>query len=108
MRLPQLLKDGGPVETKKKTRKKKTANPLYAVTDKGTTIEEASSLMDYVIKKFGLKPYLEMLENLLMILLNQVKTYAIFLALKKMIDEMIEKLVQLLNQVMPIFEKIKI
>jgi hypothetical protein len=75
----------------KKTVKKK--NPLYVV--KGKDVQEASSLVDLVIKKFNLAPMITVLKNIFYLLLEQVQNFALFVAVKNFIDEMIEKIMGL-------------
>lgn len=93
-------------ETKKKTRTRKTKvrvgkNPLYSVTDNGRVVEEAANILDLIIKKFGLKPYLETLQKMLELLLSQVKTYAMFVALKTLIDQFLDQLIKTYQMLSP-------
>jgi hypothetical protein len=68
----------------------KNKNPLYVV--KGKEVQEASSMIDLVIKKFNLEPAINILRNLFMLLLEQVENFAMFKAVKGFIDEMIAKM----------------
>jgi hypothetical protein len=68
----------------------KTKNPLYVV--KGKEVEEAGSIFDLVIKKFNLEPAVNILRNIFYLLLEQVENMAMFQAVKKFIDEMIQKM----------------
>jgi hypothetical protein len=61
-------------------------NPLYVVTNNGQDVETADSLIDLVIKKFGLEPVIEMLQSLLSMLSDQVGNYGFFLFLQQLID----------------------
>lgn len=65
----------------------KTKNPLYVV--KGKEVEEATGLMDLVIKKFNLEPVIQIIQNILKMLMEQVKTWESFIAVKNFVDEMI-------------------
>ena len=66
----------------------KNKNPLYVV--KGKEVQEAFGLFDLVVKKFNLEPVIRVLESIFKMLLEQVKTWETFIAVKKFIDEMIE------------------
>ena len=71
----------------------KNKNPLYVV--KGKEVQEANSLIDLVIKKFNLAPMINILKNLFLLLLEQVENFAMFQAVKKFIDEMMDKIREL-------------
>ena len=71
----------------------KTKNPLYVV--KGKEVQEASSVIDLVIKKFNLEPMIRILNNIFQMLLEQVKTFAMYKAVKQYIDEMVEAVLSL-------------
>jgi hypothetical protein len=65
--------------------KKKTKNPLYVV--KGKDVSEASGVIDLVIKKLNLEPLVMILQNLLKIVLENVKSYPTLVAVKNFLDE---------------------
>lgn len=71
----------------------KTKNPLYVV--KGKEVQEASSVIDLVIKKFNLEPMIRILNNIFQMLLEQVKTFAMYKAVKQYIDEVVEAVLSL-------------
>ncbi len=71
----------------------KTKNPLYVV--KGKDVQEASSMLDLLIKKFNLEPLMTVLKNIFNLLLEQVENYAMFLVIKNFLDEILQKLVEL-------------
>lgn len=73
----------------------KNKNPLYVV--KGKEVQEASSMLDLVIKKFNLEPMIRILNNIFQMLLEQVKNFAMYKAVKQFIDQIIEN-VTLLGQ----------
>ncbi|HXH74511.1 MAG TPA: hypothetical protein VNJ08_06075 [Bacteriovoracaceae bacterium] len=66
----------------------KTKNPLYVV--KGKTVLEARGVVDLILKKFNLEPAVEILMKIATFLLSQVKDYPTFLAIKKIVDDMME------------------
>ncbi len=71
----------------------KTKNPLYVV--KGKDVQEASSMLDLLIKKFNLEPLMTVLKNIFNLLLEQVENYAMFLVIKNFLDEILQKLIEL-------------
>lgn len=68
----------------------KNKNPLYVV--KGKDVQEASSLMDLVIKKFNLEPAINILRNIFYLLLEQVENFAWFQAVTKFYNDMLQKI----------------
>ena len=70
----------------------KKKNPLYVVTKKGNVVEEASSLLDVVIKKLNLTPIIDFINQMIQMILGMVKDYPTFLAAKKFIDLLIGRL----------------
>ena len=73
---------------------KKSKNPLYVVTKKGSVVEEASGFIDMLIKKFRLEPVINFFNWLFKALLEQVEDYPTFIAVKNFID-MVMKRIQL-------------
>jgi hypothetical protein len=71
----------------------KNKNPLYVV--KGKEVQEASSMLDLLIKKFNLEPLVMVLKNIFNLLLEQVENYAMFLVIKNFLDEILQKLIDL-------------
>lgn len=72
-------------------------NPLYVVTKskKGSVVEEASGLLDLLIKKFNLAPVVQILQALMESLLAQVNSYAMFMSIKKVIDDLLDQVMAL-------------
>ncbi len=68
----------------------KNKNPLYVV--KGKEVEEASSIMDLVIKRFNLEPAINILRNIFYLLLEQVENFAWFQAVTKFYNDMVQKI----------------
>jgi hypothetical protein len=68
----------------------KNKNPLYVV--KGKEVQEASSLMDLVIKRFNLEPAINILRNIFYLLLEQVENFAWFEAIAKFYNDMVQKI----------------
>ena len=68
----------------------KNKNPLYVV--KGKEVQEASSLLDLVIKRFNLEPAINILRNIFYLLLEQVDNFAWFQAVTKFYNDMLQKI----------------
>ena len=76
---------------------KKNKNPLYVVTQKGSVVEEAAGFVDMLVKKFNLTPVLNFLDWLFQALLEQVKDYPTFIAIKNFIDLVMKRVQLFLN-----------
>lgn len=80
----------------------KNKNPLYVVTNKGQDVEEAENLFDALVKKLGIEPVISILEGLLQEILQQVSNYAVFMATKAFIDQLVENLEKLIKKLDPV------
>ncbi len=80
----------------KKKASRKSKNPLYVV--KGKDVEAASGFLDLVIKKLNLGPIIQMLQTLMGELLKSVQSYSMFVAIKTMFDELIQKMMGLVQK----------
>lgn len=78
--------------------KKKISNPLYVVRNNGVDVEQASGLIDLLLKKAGIDKIMPILENIFAILLSQVQSYAMFMEVKKIMDSITEKVVEVIFQ----------
>ena len=76
--------------------KTKTKNPLYVI--KGKDVQEVSDVFDLVIKKFNLEPAIQVMQNLLKLILDNLKTYPAFLAMKEFLDDLIAKYFALIKR----------
>ncbi len=65
----------------------KHKNPLYVV--KGKDVQEAKDIFDLVIKKLNLEPMVQFLQNMLKMILENIKSYPTFLAMKNLLDELV-------------------
>jgi len=74
----------------------KTKNPLYVV--KGKDVLEVKNLFDLVVKKLNLEPVIQIINNILKMILEQVKNYPAFVAAKAFVDEMIVKYFRLIEK----------
>ena len=82
--------------------KANSKNPLFVVTNKGQDVEQASGLMDALIKKLGLEPVIEFLEGILDLVLAQVQSYAAFEVAKQFLDEFVDLLEKILKVIDPV------
>lgn len=73
----------------------KSKNPLYVV--KGKQVEAAANWFDLFVKKFELEPVVAFLQQMINMLLAQVQTYPLFLVAKSLIDQLLVKLMPLLQ-----------
>ena len=69
--------------------KTKVKNPLYVV--KENHVEEASGILDLLIKKMNLGPLVELLNSLFEMLLENVKNYAGFVIVQNFIEFIVQK-----------------
>lgn len=88
-------------------KRKKSTNPLYVVRNNGVDVEEANNLFELLLKKTGLDKIMPMLEAFMQIILAEVKSYAVFMEVKKVIDKLLEKVVELLFQIQQLTTKKK-
>ena len=67
----------------------KNKNPLYVV--KGKDVQEAKDIFDLVIKKLNLEPVIQFIQNILVMILENIKTYPTFIAMKNLLDELVAR-----------------
>ena len=67
----------------------KNKNPLYVV--KGKDVQEAKDIFDLVLKKLNLEPVVQFIQNMLKLILENIKSYPTFLAMKNLLDELVVK-----------------
>lgn len=67
----------------------KNKNPLYVV--KGKDVQEAKDMFDLVIKKLNLEPVIQFIQTMLKMVLENIKSYPTFIAMKNFLDELIVK-----------------
>ena len=75
---------------------KKNKNPLYVVS--GQEVEEANGLVDFLVKKLKLEPAINFLNMLFELLLSQIDSYPVFIAVKEFID-LVMKRIELFQKV---------
>jgi hypothetical protein len=76
--------------------KAKSKNPLYVV--KGKDVQEASNMFDLMVKKFNLEPVMLFVQNMLKMILENIKSYPTFVALKSFLDELMVKFFGLIQK----------
>jgi hypothetical protein len=69
--------------------KAKNKNPLYVV--KGDEVQPASGVVDLLIKKLNIEPVIDMLMNLFKMLFEAVNSYAGFMVIKNLFDELMNR-----------------
>lgn len=88
---------------KKTTTKRK--NPLFVVTNKGKDVEQAQTFLDALFKKIGLshtvKEMEKNLQEFIHFLFSLVKNYAVFMAVKNILDQVVAKLEAVVKAVYP-------
>lgn len=62
-------------------------------------VEEASGILELILKKTGLDKIVPMLETFMQILFSQVQSYAVFIEVKKMFDKLFEKVIEIIFQI---------
>ena len=87
---------------------KKSTNPLYVVSKNGVDVEAASGILELLLKKTGLDKLMPMLQLALDMILSQVQSYAVFIEVKKMFDQLFEKSIELLFQIQQLTQKKKV
>ena len=70
--------------------KKKKQNPLYVV--KGDQVEQAESLFDMLLKKLNLEPLFDIINALIKVLFENIKTYAVFAAALELFDLFVDRI----------------
>ena len=100
-------KEGGPQkeQTKKKIsrrrgkkgskRTKIRRRSLFVVTNKGKDVLAAKNLIDGLVKKLGPSPVVDFIENLIKVLMENVRSYGGLVALQKFMDNLLKVLVAL-------------
>ncbi len=84
----------------------KTSNPLYHISKDGKDVESVNNIFELLVKKFGLEPIISFLESMFEFMSEQVQSYAVFIALKELIDEIVEKLFKVIEKVQPLLSKL--
>lgn len=92
-------------ERPSENKKKMSANPLYVVRNNGVDVEKANGLLDLLLKKTGIDKLLPILESLMAILLSQVQSYPVFIEVKKLLDKIFEKIIEILFQIQQLTAK---
>ncbi|MDD4974191.1 MAG: hypothetical protein PHY93_07550 [Bacteriovorax sp.] len=87
---------------------KKSTNPLYVVRNNGVDVEEASGILELILKKTGLDRMIPILESFIQIILSQVESYAVFIEVKKMFDQIFNKVIEVIFQIQQMTQKKKV
>ena len=89
------------------TSNKKSTNPLYVVRNNGVDVEEANGILELILKRSGLDKMIPLLESFFEMILSQVQSYAVFIEIKKMYDQVFEKMIELIFQIQQMTQKKK-
>jgi hypothetical protein len=87
---------------------RKNANPLYMVRNNGVDVEEVNGILDLILKKTGLDKMVPVLETFMQIILSQVQSYAVFIEVKKMFDQLFGKVIEIIFQIQQMTAKKKV
>ncbi len=87
----------------KNLNKEKMKNPLYVVSENGSIVEEATNFFDAFFKRYGLGPFVDVINQFLGIFLDMVSSYPTLVALNKFLDDLIRKLESFAKGVYPGF-----
>lgn len=90
------------------TSNKKSINPLYVVKKNGVDVESANGILELILKKTGLDKMIPILESFFQIILSQVESYAVFIEVKKMFDEIFNKVIEIIFQIQQMTQKKKV
>ncbi|MFA6239161.1 MAG: hypothetical protein WC635_17615 [Bacteriovorax sp.] len=86
---------------------KKSTNPLYVVRNNGVDVESANGILDLILKKTGLDKMIPILETVMQLILSQVQSYAVFIEVKKMFDQLFNKVIEIIFQIQQMTQKKK-
>jgi hypothetical protein len=82
-------------------RRNRAKNPLYVVTEKGKTVQAATGPWDAIIKRFGMAPYLQMLQDFLNFILKNLVAHAGVDKVLGQVQAWLGQFETLLRQLMP-------
>ena len=87
--------------TSASSKKNKTNNPLYVVTNDGKDVTSADNLWDAVVTKFNLKPLIDLLLVIFEALAKQINSYAALVWLNEELTKLNERIDALLKKTAP-------
>lgn len=85
-----------------RSKSNKKPNPLFVVTNNGQDVEEAESFIDALVKKFGLGPFIEFMNTIIQMIMEQVGGMVALELVRGLMDEFIDALERLLKLVDPV------
>lgn len=77
----------------------KSKNPLYVIKNNGVDVEEAVNILDLVLKKLNLDALIPVLQAIVDTLFQEVKSYPMFLAAKKIFDDLFDAIINFLFEI---------
>ena len=66
-------------------------NPLYVVTNSGKDVEAALGYFDAVIKKLGLQPLVDFIDEILRILIENITSYPMLVAVNDFLSDLVDR-----------------
>ena len=80
----------------------KAKNPLFVVTNDGQDVEQADGIFDAIIKKLGLEPLIEILNDTLEQMIASCSSYAMIEVLSNLLEDITESLEKLIKMIDPL------
>lgn len=81
---------------------------LYLVKKNGVDVEAVSGIWELFLKKTGLDQVVSILESLFAMFLSNINSYPMFIEAKKIIDAILEKVVEIVFTIQQLTSKSKI
>ena len=75
----------------------KKKNPLFVVTNEGRDVEEAQGFWDAIVKKCHLGPFIDFLNIVYEMLLENVRSYAWFKAITDYINQLLQTFFEMMK-----------
>lgn len=85
----------------------KKKNPLFVVTNQGKTVEQATGVLDALIKKLGLQPVISLIEMMIETVISSISSYASLVVANDFLEKLISQLLELQAQAETLLEPYK-
>ncbi len=72
----------------------KKKNPLFVVTNQGKTVEQATGIIDALIKKLGLGPVIQFFEMMIETIISSISNYASLVVANDMLETLITQMME--------------
>jgi predicted NBD/HSP70 family sugar kinase len=80
----------------------KAKNPLFVVTNNGQDVEQAEGLLDALVKRLGLEPVMEVLDEILEQLIAASSSYTMIQVLEEWVDQLVRILEKIIRMIDPL------